>query len=93
MNFRLTNQRFKRQSGGFRSIVSLTSTIAILLLCCSPLSAKDALVKGDLQRQRVNKLLGTIQWHKSLAQAQADARSRGKMIFWVNILGKLTGDT
>ncbi|HMP53781.1 MAG TPA: hypothetical protein PKD05_19690 [Candidatus Melainabacteria bacterium] len=55
--------------------------------------AADALLKGDSQRVRVNKLLGNIHWHQSLAQAQADARSRNKMIFWVNILGRLDRDT
>lgn len=89
-------KNFKNRKTGYSITLHLSLAVAILaitLVCQSPVSAKNALVKGDLQRQRVNKLLGNIHWHKSLAQAQADARSRGKMIFWVNILGKLTGDT
>lgn len=76
-----------------KTLATLLSLLIVSLLVPQDSNAKDALVKGDLQRRRVNKLLGNIQWHQSLAQAQADARSRGKMIFWVNILGKLSGNT
>lgn len=74
------------------SFVFAGMTLTLLLLAPGAFSA-DALVKGDIQRMRVNKLTGNIHWHQSLAQAQTDARSRGKMIFWVNILGKLTDAT
>ena len=74
--------------------VNVLVILSFLVLMLGPAApAADKLVKGDLQRTRVNKLTGNIYWHKSLAQAQADARSKGKMIFWVNILGKLDGST
>ena len=44
-------------------------------------------------RDRTTRLTGDIHWHDSLAQAEENARSQGKMIFWVNILGSLSGAT
>ena len=43
--------------------------------------------------RKVAELTSAITWHSSLAEAQAAARTAGKPIFWMHMLGSLTGDT
>jgi len=42
---------------------------------------------------KVADLTHTIRWHTSLDEAEAAARSSGKPIFWMHMLGDLAGST
>lgn len=43
--------------------------------------------------QNVVELTSAIRWHDSLDEAKSAARSSGKPIFWVHMLGDLAGST
>ncbi len=51
------------------------------------------IVSGGINSERTNKLTGEIRWHTSLGSAEQDARMAGKLIFWINMLGTLSGAT
>ncbi|MDZ4835940.1 MAG: hypothetical protein SGJ27_19345 [Candidatus Melainabacteria bacterium] len=71
----------------------LLSTLA--LFATSPTEAAPAkhLITGSQNTERTNKLTSEIRWHRSVSQAQEDARREGKLVFWVNMLGTLSGAT
>lgn len=74
------------------------SLLPALLLCTTVFStpvtaAKPMLVPGEQAQSQTAKLTGEIQWHKDLSSAQAAARTQGKMIFWMHMLGDLDGTT
>ncbi|MBS1992844.1 MAG: hypothetical protein JSS86_16980 [Cyanobacteria bacterium SZAS LIN-2] len=54
---------------------------------------KMQIVPGDEALERVQQLTTEINWNHNLAQAEAQARKQGKMIFWVQMLGDLNGAT
>lgn len=56
-------------------------------------SPHSGIVSGSQNTERTNRLTSEIRWHTSLAQAEGDARREGKLIFWVNMLGSLSGAT
>ncbi len=72
--------------------ISLTT---IATLAGAPTDAANArhLVTGSQNTERTNKLTSEIRWHRSVYQAQEDARREGKLVFWVNMLGTLSGAT
>ncbi len=55
--------------------------------------ARPRMVSGADAQQRVNNLTNEMRWYKSLDQAKAVARSQDKMVFWVHMLGDLSGAT
>lgn len=73
------------------------ATIAALLAAfsSSALIQADArqLITGSQNTERTNKLTSEIRWHRSIGQAQEDARRENKLVFWVNMLGTLSGAT
>jgi len=50
-------------------------------------------VPGYLAQERVEKLTSEIQWHDKLPDALAEAQREGKLVFWVQMLGKIDGAT
>jgi len=50
-------------------------------------------IPGYVAQQRVEKLTSEIQWHDRLPDALAEARREGKLVFWVQMLGKIDGAT
>lgn len=54
---------------------------------------RPRMVSGDDAQARVNNLTSEIRWYQSLDQAKAVAREQGKMVFWVHMLGNLSGAT
>lgn len=79
-----------------RSKTCLISVSAMLLLSfatTSPVATARQMVTGAQNTERTNRLTSEIRWHRSLAQAQEDARRDGKLIFWVNMLGTMSGAT
>lgn len=72
----------------------LTALIAALFLAnCTPCSAVPRLVSGNETFQNVTQLTTEIPWYQTLPQAQYQAQRQGKMIFWVHMLGNLSGAT
>jgi hypothetical protein len=74
-----------------------TTAVAILLAAfgstvTEPAEARQ-MITGSQNTERTNRLTGEIKWHRSVAQAQEDARREGKLVFWVNMLGTLSGAT
>lgn len=79
-----------------RSPGHLATVVALLAaFSASALLQADArqLVTGSQNTERTNKLTGEIRWHRSVGQAQEDARRENKLVFWVNMLGTLSGAT
>ena len=50
-------------------------------------------MNGAVCQERVTRLTGEISWLSDLEAAKEKARESKKLIFWVNMLGKLEGDT
>jgi len=72
----------------------LAQVIALMpMMPVQPASHQSNIVSGDMNSQRTNKLTSEIAWHTSVGQAEADARSQGKLVFWINMLGTLSGAT
>jgi len=73
------------------------ATVVVLLAAFSSTALLQAdarqLVTGSQNTERTNKLTGEIRWHRSVGQAQEDARRENKLVFWVNMLGTLSGAT
>ncbi|MBN8661128.1 MAG: hypothetical protein K2Y32_02700 [Candidatus Obscuribacterales bacterium] len=69
--------------------------LAMLAACTLtlPAQAGPKLITGTEQWENVNYLLTEIPWYQSLSQAQEAARQKGKMVFYMHILGKLNGAT
>lgn len=63
------------------------------LVTGSPALAGPRLVSGDVTAQKVTQLTSEIQWNQSLPQALYQAQRQGKMVFWVHMLGNLSGAT
>jgi len=75
--------------------VALAAAAMILLAAqCSPAMAKQArIVPGDVVLDRTEQLTSEIPWNSNLAQAEAQAKKQGKMIFWLQMLGDIRGTT
>ena len=72
----------------------LTAVLVTLALQCLPAQAKGPMILPGAQAgERVSELTSQIQWYHSLAQAQEAARQQNKMIFWVQMLGDISGAT
>ncbi len=67
--------------------------LASFFLSVWPAGAAPNLVSGTEQWENVNYLKKEIQWYDNLRQAQDAARQKGKMVFYMHILGKLDGAT
>ncbi len=73
-----------------------TLTVAFTLLTMAMGGAALAgpqLLDGNVSANRVENLVTQIQWNRSLPQAEAQAAQQGKMIFWVHMLGDMSGAT
>jgi len=79
-----------------RSQTRLAAFLALFLLLTGlsggPTTARQ-MITGAQNTERTNKLTSEIRWHRSMAQAQEDARRDRKLVFWVNMLGTMSGAT
>ena len=50
-------------------------------------------VTGDVAQRQVSKLTGEIHWYNNLNQAEQQAQRQGKMIVWLQMLGRIDGAT
>jgi hypothetical protein len=51
------------------------------------------LLDGNVTTSRVENLMSEIQWTQNLGQAENTANRDGKMVFWVHMLGSMSGAT
>jgi hypothetical protein len=85
-----------------RNVLALAATLALL----APAQAGDRKEKkessvptrgtaenGPEVKKDVALLTTKISWQTSLDQARELARKEGKMVFWMHMLGELTGST
>jgi hypothetical protein len=73
---------------------SLTLILAALLMQSAPAMAKGPqIMPGAEATQHVNLLTSQINWYHSLSQAEQAARQQNKMIFWIQMLGDISGAT
>jgi hypothetical protein len=76
------------------AILTATMTLVMLSAQIIPASAKGPqIVPGTEASSRVNELTKDISWSHNLGQAEATAKKQGKMIFWVQMLGDISGAT
>lgn len=67
---------------------------AVMVIGFSSQQADAKKVVGGVEaNERIERLTSEIHWYDSLADAQAEARRTGKLIFWVHIRGQLAGAT
>jgi hypothetical protein len=72
--------------------------IPAFLILSTGLSSPDAsgaprVVPGEVAAEKATKLTSEIKWYENLNQAQAQAQRDGKLIFWMHMLGNLSGTT
>ena len=66
---------------------------AVCIANTSPSFAGPQLMSGNVTQNNVAQLTSQIQWHQSLPQAEYQAQRDGKMVFWMHMLGNLSGAT
>ncbi len=66
---------------------------ALLGLTIVSVQAAPLLVPGNVNHDRTNQLTSEIQWNTSLYQAERTAAQQGKLVFWMHMLGSLSGAT
>jgi hypothetical protein len=64
-----------------------------ILLAIPAESRAPSVLSGQVAHDRITYLTGTIPWYTSLGQAEESARHQGKLIFWMQMLGSITGGT
>jgi len=84
---RLLNKSVIALSLAFLPLISFT-TGAI-----APAQAVPGLLSGQVQRENVDNLVSQIHWFDNLEQAKESARQTGKMVFYMHMLGNLSGST
>jgi len=76
------------------AVLTATMTLVMLSWQMMPVSAKGPqIVAGTEASSRVSELTREIEWNHSLGMAEATAKKQGKMIFWVQMLGDISGAT
>lgn len=77
-----------------RRIKTLALAVSLLGLVCFIQEARaEKVLNGEVCQERVGKLTGDIAWLNDLESAKQMAKEKKKLIFWVNMLGKLEADT
>jgi hypothetical protein len=66
---------------------------ALCITSTAPSFAAKRLMTGDVSENHVGQLTSQIKWHQSLPQAEYLAQRQGKMVFWMHMLGNLSGAT
>jgi hypothetical protein len=66
---------------------------ALCIASSTPSFAGPKLMCGNVTESNVMNLVHQVQWHQSLPQAEYEAQRQGKMVFWMHMLGNLSGAT
>jgi len=51
------------------------------------------ILDGQVSQARVSEMTQAVPWDTNLYSAEMEARREGKMVFWVHMLGSMTGAT
>ena len=79
-----------------RVLAGFAAVLAVCLLNVNQAEAakgQKRLLNGTVAKQNIDKVNQGINWHTSLSTAQSEARRSGKMILWVQMIGKMDGAT
>ena len=60
---------------------------------CIPALAKPQVLPGYVAKDNIQQVNEGIKWHTSLPEAESEARRQGKMVLWIQMLGKMDGAT
>jgi len=63
------------------------------LFCLAQGSFAQELIPGTVAKQNVQNLTQQVNWCTSLSQAENQATREGKMVFWMHMLGTISGPT
>ena len=84
------------RSSGLRKRISCLGfgvmALSLWLIVPQPASAEKVL-SGAVCQDRVSRLTRDIQWQNDFDSACEQAKEKKKLILWVNMVGKLEGDT
>ena len=72
--------------------VSFLLALSLSLLTTQGYAA-PFILSGEVAQHNVAELTSEIPWYTSLQQAEYAAQQQGKMIFWMHMLGSLSGAT
>lgn len=74
---------------------ALTVPILGLTLLASmfPAFGRPMILDGQVSQARVSEMTQAVPWDTNLYSAEMEARREGKMVFWVHMLGSMTGAT
>jgi hypothetical protein len=78
----------KRMQLSLLSIIALSATIL-----CPPAVQSEQVLNGQIAVCHIDRLTRDIHWCDSLDQAKDEAKKQGKMIFWMHMLGNISGST
>jgi len=67
-------------------------SLLALSISVSPTAAADY-ASGEQNYHNLRDLTTQIDWHTGLPQAEWEAQRSGKLVFWVHMLGSLSGAT
>jgi hypothetical protein len=76
-----------------RSVLATVLGFTMAAATMLPSFAGMLVVNGSVAKPRVEALTSQIHWNTNLAAAQQQAAREGKMVFWVHMLGSMTGAT
>ena len=79
--------RMKKYANNLAFLVAFAAVFSF-----SPVQAEKVL-SGTVSSERVARLVSEINWQQSIDEAKKLAKQENKLILWVNMLGKLEGDT
>jgi hypothetical protein len=71
----------------------LVTALAFCSLFLSGAIARSADVTGEQNFRNVSALTSEMRWYDGLAQAEWEAKREGKLVFWLHMLGNLSGAT
>ncbi len=74
-------------------VKSVLCLAALVALTTPAQSRPPAYLGGQSAHDRITQLTSQVHWNTSLAQAEGSAREQGKLVFWVHMLGNISGGT
>ncbi len=90
-------QSVKRVQTALLSTVTTTTTLSVAFFTagalCPPQAQAEQVLNGQVAVCHIDRLTRDIHWYDSLDQAKEAAQAQGKMIFWVHMLGNISGAT
>jgi hypothetical protein len=78
----------------YKTLLALAALLDMALAQNSALAGNPPnFLPGEVAQRQVAKLTSSIQWYENLSQAEQQARRQGKMVLWIQMLGRMDGAT